>query len=225
MWTVILCATSAGVRTVIRARRARNVKSGQMTSGWCTLPEGVFQKRKSSESSSLSEISSRSSSSGKKMAACEEEALPGQTTGTPGTGQMSSFKPVPSTVTVQTAGPGSVLEQKPAYSQKPSQPSLTGQGFFFTGSHLLSTWGRSWRNFWEWRTLRRLSLLETPSGSVHHPLVICPLFTFRARLARIRVLTPALCCTKYDRPHLRLERNQTHFFPFPRYVLLNHFHY
>ena len=87
-----------------------------------------FQKRKSSESSSLSEISSRSSSSGKKMAAREEEALPGQRTGqTPGTGQMSSFKPVPSTVTVQTAGPGSVLEQKPAYSQKPSQPSLTGQ--------------------------------------------------------------------------------------------------
>ena len=48
-------------------------------------------------------------------------------TGTPGTGQMSPFKPVPSTVTVQTAGPGSVREQKPAYSQKPSQSSLTSQ--------------------------------------------------------------------------------------------------
>ena len=78
-----------------------------------------FQKRKtSSESSSLSEFSYRSSSSEKKMAAREEEALPGQKTGqTPGTGQMSSLKPVPSSVTVQTAGPGSVLDQKPTYRE------------------------------------------------------------------------------------------------------------
>ena len=66
------------------------------------------------------------------MAARGEEALTGQRTGTTGTGQV---KPVPSTVTVQTAGPGSVLDQKTTYREEVlPEEALPGQTTGTTGT-------------------------------------------------------------------------------------------